>query len=297
MAIIKANMLVFDEIDWIPYSLGAIYDVVDEIYIVDGAFIGYSDHHRSCDGTIEFIREFDKDKKIHLFLGDDFWGNFEQKKSFCERFYNPGDWIFIVDADEVHKSKDIIRVRSLIDEMPHICEFVPVFKHFGVDFYHIGRPHNPGCNITHQRFIKWHEGYTFGIHHPTCSDNRKRDTCWSDDYRPYRHVIQDWYIYHLTWCKASERLFNKTFWLSYYLLGKSEKAAREEANALISTHFQNAPQFLLEHDENELPEILRSHPMWGKHIFASQCDHWLSVPEYGQKIVPSLYERDWPKHG
>jgi glycosyltransferase involved in cell wall biosynthesis len=64
-----AFMNVYNEAEYIEYSLKSIYDVADKIYIVEGAFwetyLTNGNKQASDDGTIDIINNFpDKDNKI-----------------------------------------------------------------------------------------------------------------------------------------------------------------------------------------------------------------------------------------
>jgi len=117
MAIV-ATMIVYNEEEYLPLSLKSIYNHVDRIVIVEGAIqklikSGFApENGRSTDRTNEIINEFpDPDKKIIVTHG-----KFKHKngqRNVCLRHVNPGDWVFIVDADEVYSEQNISTLVSL----------------------------------------------------------------------------------------------------------------------------------------------------------------------------------------
>lgn len=98
-------MIVYNDEDYIDYSIRAIKDLVDELVIVEGAFgvaiekCGASP--RSTDGTVEKILPHVDNKKVFLREGNG-WAHKEQYQIAFDFAKERGaEWAFLVDSDEI----------------------------------------------------------------------------------------------------------------------------------------------------------------------------------------------------
>jgi len=135
-------MSVFNEINYIKYSIDAIHPWVDEILVCDGiidAFnskgaITHGDNGVSDDGTFQYLKKLARtDKKINLKYGK--W-----KKEGVKRRYMydeaSGDYCFVVDADEIYKPKDLKYIFDLIVREPEVRHVIVYAIRFFGDFWH-----------------------------------------------------------------------------------------------------------------------------------------------------------------
>jgi hypothetical protein len=100
-----AFMIVYNDEDYIEYSINAIKDLVDELVIVEGAFgvaiekCGASP--RSLDKTIEKIKKYADNNKVFHREGNG-WAHKEQYQiAFDFAKERSADWAILVDSDEI----------------------------------------------------------------------------------------------------------------------------------------------------------------------------------------------------
>ena len=93
-------MITKDEEEFLPRCLTSVKELVHEIIIVDTG---------SADRTIDVAEAFGA-KIYHHSWEDDFSKHRNQSIS-----YAAGDWILVMDADEVIAKKDLDRIRRVMD--------------------------------------------------------------------------------------------------------------------------------------------------------------------------------------
>lgn len=113
-----AHMCVFNEAEYITYSISSIYDYVDEIIIFEGSWgecLTTSGNARSTDGTIKLLQNFpDPENKIKLhFLNER--TQLEQRSKVFEMLPREQCWMLLIDGDEVYPEKSIRWVRDFVD--------------------------------------------------------------------------------------------------------------------------------------------------------------------------------------
>lgn len=133
MAYIVAGMIIRNEEQLIRYSLGSIYDKVDEIVVID-AF--------STDRTLEYVKEIDVDKKIRLIQNkwpEDYAKQRNIYLEYIKKNIYPkhrSDLYYLrVDADEVYLDGWLEKAREIIDENPE-------FEGIRGNFYSFTQDHN-----------------------------------------------------------------------------------------------------------------------------------------------------------
>ena len=138
---ISVLMSVFNAMEYLPYSLKSIYDFADEIIISDGLIEQFnkdknilSDNGKSCDGTVEFVKEFpDPGKKIKFESGGWEW---EKEKRQATVDMASGDWMMTVDSDEVYKPEHLANIRKGIKARPKVLSIWAKHLRFCGDFNH-----------------------------------------------------------------------------------------------------------------------------------------------------------------
>jgi len=110
---IVVSILAYNAEPFIKYCLDSIYDIADMIIIVEGAFDRQRIYgSRSTDRTIEIIRKYhDPKTKIRLLFMN---GHEHEHKNVALRYCDPGDWYFMVDADEIYTSKALGNLRRIL---------------------------------------------------------------------------------------------------------------------------------------------------------------------------------------
>lgn len=94
---------VFNEADFLQASLSLIEPHVDEIWLVDGPYANFEHTESySTDGTLTIIQSFSElhPKKIKLLASAEFPNQMAKRNTYLEKVAE-GDWLFIIDGDEL----------------------------------------------------------------------------------------------------------------------------------------------------------------------------------------------------
>lgn len=90
-------------------SIESIIDFVDHMVVIDGSPFG-----ASTDGTAEIARSF---QKVELISGT-YPNKTEQRNAYVKalkRFQGNDTWLLMIDADEVYKEHDLIRIKNAME--------------------------------------------------------------------------------------------------------------------------------------------------------------------------------------
>ncbi len=122
-------MIVLNGMPFIEYSLKSVYDFAHEIIIVEGAvencMFAAGPDGSSTDGTVEFIKSFpDPRKKVRLIQGR--WPEKCEMQNEALK-YVTGDYVWLIDSDEVYKHGDLAKVREILSDDSSITQvnFIP----------------------------------------------------------------------------------------------------------------------------------------------------------------------------
>ena len=129
-------MIVLNGMPFIEAALKSIYDFAHEIIIVEGTvekcIFAANQDGSSTDGTIKFIRSFpDPQNKIKLIQG-----KWPEKCEMQNKALDmcSGDYIWLVDSDEVWRKKDIKEITCILKQDSTITQvnisMVPFWKGF-----------------------------------------------------------------------------------------------------------------------------------------------------------------------
>lgn len=293
---IVACIAAYSELEMLMFSYPSIYSVVDKILFVEGAIEGYADTVHSVDSTVSYVMDNDVDKKVILIQRDTYWKSLEeQKNQFCNYMEN-GQWMFIVDADEIHNSVDIEHARQAINTNVFVTEYTPVLLEFYKNLKYIIVPtpnmvNRPDEKYVHnfnaQRFFLFRNGMHFSCHHPTACDALHMDTFLNFPYVDRRTVVQNWYIYHLGMTKPYGVILNKKRFYNKKLYGMNDvdalaraKESMQEQESVLSDRIVRFT--------GTIPDHLKGYYGIRAEL---QCDKtWLDVPEYRDGTVPRLVD-------
>lgn len=285
-------MLGYNEVDMIPYSLGSVYDEVDEVLFVEGGVVGRTPTPHSTDGTIDLLMSMDKDKKIKLIQtpNDEWWQSYEANKNEFMKNTEVNDWLVIADCDEVYRSGDLTKLRRIIDARPQLFDISPVFIEFYRDFKHILPP--GVINPVHQRILRKSEpGEHFSCHHPTSCIHGHLDSRLDRQFEDRMILIPDFNIFHLSWIKPTEFMHAKH---KYYAMA-FDHVDEVEANKRADDHIAKIGSRLLSYD-GPIPEVLHTHPLYGKDVVGGEWPHYKSRMEYYYpESIPIIYNNMWVK--
>ncbi len=104
---LSVALAIFNEETVITRCLDSVYEMADEVVIVDGG---------STDKTLEIIKKYDKDEKIHvLHEGNPPMFHINKQKAIekCK-----GEWILQMDADEVVSSELRHEIEDVVERNP-----------------------------------------------------------------------------------------------------------------------------------------------------------------------------------
>jgi len=124
---ISANLVVKNEAEFIEKVLRQVVKLADEILIADMG---------STDGTMRIAEQF----PVQIFLLED--KRPDEARNFLLKM-SRGDWIWIVDGDEVWPDEELEKLRKLPEEYPDKIAFAFTFRHFlpsGNEARHKARP-------------------------------------------------------------------------------------------------------------------------------------------------------------
>jgi ADP-heptose:LPS heptosyltransferase/glycosyltransferase involved in cell wall biosynthesis len=204
---IVVGMLTYNEEKYIKYSLGAVYDHVDHIVVVDSF---------STDNTIRYIQELDTKGKITIIQRA--WNNnyAEARNTYLEyikeNFYplRSNLYYFRIDADEVYYSSKVAELKNIIAQNAEANAFRFNFYTFEGDHTHLSE-NNPietrACVFKYSPDIQYvsalHEMPVKGVgqkvlytHNP--AHDSALGVCRIDEF---------WYC-HFAWCDV-DRCFTK----------------------------------------------------------------------------------------
>ncbi len=162
-------MIVLNGVPFIEYSLKSIYDFANEIIIVEGAvekcMFAANPDGSSTDGTVEFIKSFpDPAGKIKLIQGK--WlEKCDMQNEALKRI--TGDYVWLIDSDEVYKGEDLEKIRSILKKDPTITQvnFIPDSFWKGLDYIFTSPKFYEPRN-HYRRLFKYVPGAVFTTHRP-----------------------------------------------------------------------------------------------------------------------------------
>lgn len=97
-------MAIYNDIDYINYTLKSFLDFVDEMIVVEGAFkitMEGGKPPRSNDGTLEILKQYEADKKITLIHANLQEHKFHYDIGYQEAVKREADWAIMCDSDEI----------------------------------------------------------------------------------------------------------------------------------------------------------------------------------------------------
>lgn len=162
-------MIVLNGMPFVEFALRSIYDFAHEIIIVEGAvekcMFAANEDGSSRDGTVEAINAFhDPEGKIKLIQG-----RWQEKLQMQNKALEQagGDYVWLIDSDEVYRTNDIIKMLNLLAENPEISQvnFIPDNFWKGFDHIFISKRFSEP-NYHYKRIFKYVDGASFISHRP-----------------------------------------------------------------------------------------------------------------------------------
>jgi len=162
-------MIVLNGMPFIEYSIKSIYDFAHQLIIVEGAvencMFAANPDGSSKDGTVEFIRSFpDPAGKITLVQGR--WPEKCEMQNEALK-YVTGDYVWLIDSDEVYKQRDLEMIKAILKNDPTITQvnFIPDNFWKGFDYIFVSSKFfEDWCHC--RRLFKYVPGAVFTTHRP-----------------------------------------------------------------------------------------------------------------------------------
>ncbi|UCC96701.1 MAG: glycosyltransferase [Phycisphaerales bacterium] len=162
-------MIVLNGMPFIEYSLKSVYAFAHEIVVVEGAveqcMFAANPDGSSTDGTVEFLKSFpDPQNKIKLIQGR--WPEKCDMQNEALR-YVTGDYVWLIDSDEIYKKQDLERVKTLVQSDPFITQINFNGDNFwkGLDYIFVS-PRFFESAAHWRRVFKFVRGAKFTTHRP-----------------------------------------------------------------------------------------------------------------------------------
>jgi len=266
--LITACYKVFNEASFLGYSLRSIYDYVDHIDIVEGAMKASmtkaNSDGSSTDDTVKIVKEFpDPQHKIRLLQGK--WRDREHMQAKLLEICN-SKWMLYIDGDEVADPESMQNLRSFCEDHQdgNIVYARPSrFYNFWHDFKHIAYSLNPlspwaQYGLPHA-FLIWRDipGLNFAQLHTIPIDGLGNVVSLDHPaYRKRQKVLDNVFIYHFGNAKGVESMKYKLTLPHPRLLTDAE----------VDPWFSGEmpADMILEKFDGKLPDMLKSHPAFGK---------------------------------
>ena len=167
--LISFVMIVLNGLPFIEYALKAIYKFAHQIIIVEGAvencLFAANLYGSSTDGTVEFIKNFPDAKNKIIFIQ----GIYSEKIEMQNEALNfvTGNYVWLVDSDEVYKEKDLTEIVKLMKNDPSITQinFIPDNFWKGFDYIFVSSFFFE-FDGHYRRVFKFERGARFTNHRP-----------------------------------------------------------------------------------------------------------------------------------
>lgn len=242
-------MTVYNEADFVDYSIRSCLPHVDDLVIVEGAYqetIRLNKSARSTDGTCEIIEKYKDNPKVSIIYSNQ-ESDKDQRNVGLEKIkqLNPEGWLLIIDGDECWTDNALISIKKLVltfdKQQIKGCYFQSLT--FVNDFQHYTNQEFPrlfkitlDCTFTNDNFMKW------------------GNLGWSSP-----HVIKHNVRYfHYSFLKSLERFHTKRDWWMHRGLGPNfDYGWNVDENGKIYDGSHKIFKFTGNH-----PEIMKTHPLF-----------------------------------
>ena len=270
--LITASYKVFNEAEYLRYSLESVYPYVDRIDIVEGA-VAKNMHCSNLDGssiddTIQIMKDFpDPDGKIRMVHGK--WRSKEhvQRKllELCE-----SRWMMFIDGDELYQPQDMVGIRDFC--LSHLDgKIVYALPKTTLNFWHDWRhvaysldAVSPWCQSTAMHpLLIWRDvqGLNFKFFHTYPFDGLGRSLAIDPYYEDKRVILEDLVLYHYGHAKSALNMVNK---LLYFEKRDVTRGLPKPSDMWLSGVMP--PDFVIKEYDGEHPKVLKAHPLYGKSL-------------------------------
>jgi len=174
-------MIACSEEEFIGAALESVYPLADKIVVVEGGTkyaveAGLCDEHgASLDDTQhelwEFKEERDPGRKLTLIPPPNRpWLDKREMRNACLKHVRPGDWMILLDADEVFTEEGLWRLSALMHGQADIIR--PAFRLFWNDMDTLGT--GKWADYRQVKVVRWQEGWSYDHDHNMPTDKSGR---------------------------------------------------------------------------------------------------------------------------
>jgi len=263
---VAIGILAFNCIDYLDSVIRSVYDVVDQIIIVEGA-VGNMKHcsnnsGHSIDGTFDAIINdelYDPDKKIKIVMKrKGYWKNkIEMQNEIAKRVR--AKYYIKMDADEIWKPETVTKIVKFLDENENIDVIRMPFHHFWTSFGIVATDSGGKWSTKHPRVWRWRETFRHISSFNFFVDKATGNKVDENSYNYY--VWKNDHIYHMGYARTNERVDEK---LKYY-------GARKIENFVDKNRYKNwkdgdktqptqdTPSGSVKFSRKDLPTVLKEH--------------------------------------
>lgn len=252
---IIAYYALYNEAEYIEYSLKSIYDEVDKIIIIEGAFKETQEANncsvRSTDGTIEIIEKFkenyDRENKIIIKYIESSLPQLKQRTlAFRYTSKHEDHWLWLIDGDEVYHPLEINKIKKAINETK--AESLRINSYVFInDFYHY-------VDIKMPRLFNIKKEYDYLFVQPNMLAKHKLNETSINLWRLSEEEKEDIFFHHYSYCKSPER----------FLLKRKERIQQTGSFKWdIVDNKIYSPGVDIKTFNGEHPEVMRKHPKYG----------------------------------
>lgn len=217
MVTISACYITKNGEEFLDFSMKSVKEFVDEIIIVDD---------QSNDKTLDIAHKngayiiqgvYDGDKR-------------KQRNEYLKEAR--GEWILVVDDDEIYKKDEIAWLRKWIES-----EASQKYNTIRYPLYHFWKSPNKIItghmwNQMLERCFRNMEGLIYNVHH-TVSDKEGRFLNGSSYYKDTVFVTDNIHIYHYSYLKNPEYIRNK---IRYYMLRDNPNCNIDNVDEWVNRH-------------------------------------------------------------
>ncbi|MBU1863543.1 MAG: glycosyltransferase [Candidatus Omnitrophica bacterium] len=162
-------IIVLNGMPFIEYAIKAIYDFAHEIIIIEGAvencLFAAGCNGSSKDGTVEMIKSFPDTKGIMRLIQ----GTWNEKVDMHNKAleYVTGNYVWLIDSDEIYKAHDVSKVVKLLEHDTTITQINFIGDNFwkGFDYIFVA-PRFFETSAHFRRVFKFEKGAQFTSHRP-----------------------------------------------------------------------------------------------------------------------------------